>query len=82
MRYKSILCVAVMALYVALASSFVSLAPWAQEQSDALRTTLEHVFTGDALGAFHSHAPTDCREKTFVYYLGVARQVLDKVKPQ
>jgi len=32
MRYKSILCVAVMALYVALASSFVSLAPWAQEK--------------------------------------------------
>lgn len=32
MRYKSILCVAVMALYVALASSFVSPAPWAQEK--------------------------------------------------
>lgn len=32
MRYKSILCGAVMALYVALASSFVSLAPWAQEK--------------------------------------------------
>jgi len=32
MRYKAILCGAVMALYVALASSFVSLAPWAQEK--------------------------------------------------
>jgi VWFA-related protein len=32
MRYKSILCGAVMALYVALASSLVSSAPWAQER--------------------------------------------------
>jgi len=32
MRYKSILCGAVMGLYVALASSLVSSAPWAQEK--------------------------------------------------
>jgi VWFA-related protein len=32
MQYKTILCGAVTALYVALASSFVSLAPWAQEK--------------------------------------------------
>jgi VWFA-related protein len=32
MRYKSILCGAVMALYMALASSLVSSAPWAQEK--------------------------------------------------
>jgi hypothetical protein len=55
---------------------------WAHDQSDALRKSLDKAFSGDELETFHSLVPADCEQKAFVYYLGVARQVLGKAKPQ